>query len=86
MMKPGIEKCCGERSLLKKDEARKCSCCGKTGRPVSELTVKQQVKPEHLEAAVGEAYQFCGTPDCTVVYFVAGGRPFEQKDLRQRLV
>ncbi len=85
VMSEKSSRCCDEASKGPFDEVLGCPRCGRKGRPVSELTVKQQVAPEHLEAASGEGNQFCGTPDCAVVYFVAGGQVFEQKDLRQKV-
>ncbi len=80
-----MEQCCGGTGDPELKRSRVCSRCGKNGRPVSELTVKQQLKQEHLETASGEAFSFCATEDCAVVYFSAGEQIFEKKDLRQKV-
>lgn len=60
-----------------------CSQCGRAGRPVSNLTLKHQVKPQFLTAVNGGGFHFCATPDCPVVYFSTGGLMLTTDDVRR---
>lgn len=57
-----------------------CPGCDAKGRPVDRITLKALLKPEALARLSPGAYRFCGTPECSFVYF----RPdstFERRDL-----
>lgn len=60
-----------------------CPQCHRAGRPVSLLTLKHQVRPDFLTAVNEGAFHFCGTPNCPVVYFAAGGLVLNTNDVRR---
>ena len=47
----------------------RCASCGKPGRSVEPITVKELLRPEALARMSGPAHRFCPTPSCPVVYF-----------------
>lgn len=58
----------------------RCPGCDAKGRPVDRITLKALLRPEALARMSPGAYRFCGTPECSIVYF----RPdstFERGDL-----
>ena len=61
-----------------------CPRCGKTGRAVSLLTLKHQVKLAHLAAVEAGPFAFCRSPECPVVYFSLTGTALLLDDVRQR--
>lgn len=60
-----------------------CSVCGKKGKSVATLTVKNLVREHTLVDPVG-SYSFCRTPDCDVVYF-CGDTTFRKPSLKVRV-
>lgn len=60
-----------------------CPQCGRSGRPVSTLTLKHQVKSQFLPDVNGGGFHFCAAPDCPVVYFAAGGPVLTTNDVRR---
>ena len=60
-----------------------CPRCGKTGKSVSLLTLKHQVKLSHLAAVETGPFAFCRSPECPVVYFNATGTTLLLDDVRQ---
>lgn len=62
-----------------------CPTCTKMGVPVTTLLLKHQVKPEHLNVVEDEAFNFCRTSTCEVVYFNGGGGLLRQGDVRQQI-
>ncbi len=60
-----------------------CPTCGKQGKSVATLTVKNLVR-DHTRVAPSGSYSFCRTPDCDVVYFSDGGI-FCKPDLKVRV-
>ena len=72
--------CDGNRNNV---TAESCQGCGNQGAPVSRKTVLLMLKPHLLEQASIGAYRFCGSPDCSTVYFEENGsRVFTTNDLR----
>jgi len=61
-----------------------CPRCRKTGKAVSLLTLKHQVKLPHLAAVEAGPFAFCRSPECPVVYFNATGTELSLDDVRQR--
>ncbi|MBI2497834.1 MAG: copper chaperone Copz family protein [Opitutae bacterium] len=61
-----------------------CFRCGQPGKVVSLLTLKHQVKPDHLTAVEAGPFAFCRSPECPVVYFNATGTTLWLDDVRQR--
>lgn len=62
-----------------------CPTCGEKGKPVDTLTVKALLAVS-LAEITGSDYRFCRTASCPTVYFPAGGgRPFEERELRERV-
>ncbi len=58
----------------------RCPGCDAKSRPVDRITLKALLRPEALARMSPGAYRFCGTPECSIVYF----RPdstFERGDL-----
>ncbi|MCA1593364.1 MAG: hypothetical protein LC754_12095 [Acidobacteria bacterium] len=60
-----------------------CPACEDVGRKVERQTVLHHVRPEHLSRVNGEAYRFCATPSCTVVYYGEDGARFTVADVRE---
>lgn len=80
-MSTQTEACCTANAKTK----LRCSVCGKAGQPVEKITLKHQVKPEHLETVEHGPFSFCRTPTCDVVYFNANGTLLCKGDLRVRV-
>jgi hypothetical protein len=82
-----VTKCCqnvkGEAGSLPGDKTRVCPGCGKKGKPVATLTVKNLVR-DHTRVAALASYSFCRTPDCEVVYF-SGQAVFNTADIKVRV-
>lgn len=60
-----------------------CPRCSQPGKAVSLLTLKHQVKLNHLAAVEDGLFAFCKTPDCPVVYFNGAGAALTTVDVRQ---
>lgn len=60
-----------------------CSECGAEGRPVERQTILHHVKEGHLDRVGVEAYRFCSSQECNVVYYGNGGTRFTIDDLRE---
>jgi len=59
-----------------------CPACGELGRPVQRLTLGALVKAKYrARIPHQEAFCFCKTPSCEVVYFAAGKALFKKDDL-----
>lgn len=80
--------CCsspGDTASIPTKPALRANCpqCGRTGRPVSPITLKHQVKPQFLTVVNGSGFLFCTTPECPVVYFAGGGLALTTSDVRR---
>lgn len=62
-----------------------CPLCGQPGQAVPLMTLKHQVKPEHLQTVETGAFNFCRTTMCKVVYFDGNGIVLTKADVRQRI-
>jgi copper chaperone CopZ len=64
-----------------------CPACSTKGKKVAPLTVRSLVKPELADQVRDEAYRFCESPACDVVYFSERdpGHRFVRSDLRVRV-
>ncbi len=74
-------KCCDDRCL----SAAVTSACPGTGTPgisVDVQTVKALLTTAALRRLEADAYFFCPSPDCEVVYFTHRGQTFTADDLR----
>lgn len=60
-----------------------CPHCLKSGKAVSLLTLKHQVKSKHLAAVESGPFAFCRSPVCPVVYFNTNGTTLTLADIRQ---
>ncbi len=62
-----------------------CPRCKREGLEVEKMTVANHAK-ESCWPLGDEAFSFCDTPDCEVVYFtVSGGRVLERADVKTRV-
>lgn len=62
-----------------------CPICGEKGKPVQGQTVKALLSVS-LRQVQDEAYLFCKTPTCPVVYFLPGGeQTFRVEQVRERV-
>lgn len=78
--------CCSEKAtVVLAPGAVACAGCGRTGRPVSMLTLKHMVKPQFLGMVTKPGFRFCGSPDCEVVYYHADGERLRKTDLSVRV-
>jgi Zinc binding domain len=87
-----ISECCpaeSPRRILTPQPAREteanCPVCGHAGRPVTLETLKQQVKPEHLEKVETGVFHFCRTATCEMVYFNERAVALTKADVRERI-
>lgn len=65
--------------------AHVCPNCGKYGITVSDITIKSQLKKEHLEAlAYRSGFNFCKNQGCDTVYYKEG-LSFSQSDVRNKV-
>lgn len=65
---------------------RECPECGARGKGVDIVTLEHLLNPAALGRLDRDAsFRFCATPDCDVVYFAAGRKPFHQADLTVRV-
>ncbi len=72
--------CCKPESRVK----QACPECGKTGKPVSVVTLENLLKD--TSRIQSGPYWFCSEPDCPVVYFSAGQQNrFHKSDLKVRV-
>ena len=60
-----------------------CPSCGKKGKPVAVLTVKNLVR-DHTRVPTSVSYSFCRTTECDVVYF-SDQALFRKPDLKVRV-
>lgn len=61
----------------------KCPRCTAAGRPVSVDLVRHHVLEPWRRQLVDKSYNFCGAPDCDVVYFAPDGYTIDTPDLRR---
>ncbi len=64
-------------------EATQCAECDDEGRSVSRQTVLHHVRSEELARVSDEAYRFCPSPNCQVVYYGDDGGRFTVEDVRE---
>lgn len=65
-----------------------CPQCGKSGKTVSEVTIKAQLLKEKREAMHSslDAFHFCTTPECGVVYYdKSGDELFYEADIKAKV-
>ncbi len=60
-----------------------CLMCGSVGRSVESKTVLHHVRSEELARVRDEAYRFCSSPNCPVVYYGDGGARFTVENVRE---
>lgn len=66
-------------------EQGQCPRCGSKGKKVDTLTVKALLAVS-LEQLRAQAYRFCRTPDCPVVYFSTDGQEvYGEEELREQV-
>ncbi|HJV48124.1 MAG TPA: hypothetical protein VJ549_02495 [Geothrix sp.] len=72
--------------MAKPRTAASCPACGTEGKPVKPVTLRSLLQ-SHLRAQVREeAYRFCASPDCALVYFSDdGAQTFTRADLTVRV-
>lgn len=79
--------CCSSKPkaarTIPQNTAGVCPSCGTKAKSVSTLTVKSLVR-DHARVWTDNAYWFCRTPDCEVVYFSAKAA-FRKSDLKVRV-
>ena len=63
-------------------EAARCAECGGEGRSVPRQTVLHHVRSEEHARVGDEAYRFCPSPNCPVIYYGDGSR-FTVEDVRE---
>ncbi len=78
--------CCASNPQPAAQGKLRCPECGHDGQPVGTLTLKHQVRPEHLGAVERGPFNFCRTATCDAVYFNANGVVLRKTDLRQRII
>ena len=78
------EHCC---DLPEIREDSKFKECGNNGRPVNEITLRNLVKSQKLEAIKNlDGFHFCETPTCKVVYFNNEQQIYlQKKDVKVRV-
>lgn len=79
------EPCCATNDSPAAKVKLRCPLCGQDGQPVEKITLKHQVKPEHLDAVERGPFNFCRTPTCDTVYFNADGVVLRKADVRVRV-
>ena len=79
------EACCELHPPIETGPA-KCPSCGTPSRPVQRLTVGAMLKPDRrTNIPKGDAFSFCRTADCEVVYFRPNEVLFRKGDLTVRV-
>lgn len=59
-----------------------CPSCTQAGAPVDRITLKALLTGDGLRRGIPAQPRFCGTADCSIVYFdVDGGSTFTEADL-----
>lgn len=62
-----------------------CPVCGMVGLMVGDVTIKSQLKKDHLENLEDKSgFSFCTNPECDAVYY-RGETLFAQKDVRNKV-
>lgn len=75
--------CCSPDVAPVIQQRRACPGCGRQGKAVGVATVRAQLAIS-LRSVISEAYLFCATSDCPVVYFTPdGGQRFTAGQLRE---
>jgi hypothetical protein len=75
--------CCPPTAAPVLQQRQACPGCGGPGKAVGVATVRAQLAIS-LRSVTGEAYRFCPTPDCPVVYFTPdGSQQFTTEQLRE---
>jgi hypothetical protein len=75
--------CCSPPALPMVKRRRACPACGEPAKAVGVTTVRAQLAIS-LRSISQEAYHFCPTPDCPVVYFTSdGSQQFTTDQLRE---
>lgn len=81
-----MSQCCASKAdeaCALPSTAGTCPSCGMKAKPVSTLTVKSLVR-DHTQVSTDNAYWFCRTPDCNVVYF-SDNAVFRRSDVKVRV-
>lgn len=84
-MSAETESCCAAPQTPTAKVKLVCPDCGESGQSVATQTLKQQVKPQHLETVERGPFNFCRSASCDVVYFNADGVKLRKADLRNRV-
>jgi hypothetical protein len=63
-----MEDCCTGKPSAAASPTR-CPACGSPGRVVERITVKAMLRPQTLMRLSAPEHRFCGTTECSVVYF-----------------
>lgn len=78
--------CCnGASAACGSEETQPCPSCHRPGKPVARGTVEALVRPKLRDSLNGEAYRFCETPTCPLVYYTGGGARVLKQQLRVRV-
>lgn len=77
--------CCASNAQSAAQGKLRCPGCRHEGQAVQKLTLKHQVKPEHLDTVEHGPFNFCRTPTCDVVYFNADGVVLRKSEVRARV-
>lgn len=78
--------CCnGASAACGSGETRPCASCHRSGNSVTYRTMEALVRPEDRAGLTSEAYRFCETPTCPVVYYSNDGMQVLKHQLRVRV-
>lgn len=80
------EECCPKPDEQEKPAFATCPECGAKGKQAQRMTLGALLKPSaRKRMPPGEAFVFCRTPECPVVYFSGEMPPFHTDDLSVRV-
>ena len=75
--------CCSEScDTVSSPKKSKCPACGKKYNTVSEKTILYHIKDPWNWPVKHQAYYYCETPECTVVYFGEDASVIKKSELR----
>lgn len=75
---------CGEKKTPEDSGLPLCPECGKKGKKVERVTLMALLTPQARGRLTDDAWRFCGTGGCDVVYF-SGERILRQEDVNVRV-
>lgn len=79
-----VDDCCATTPMQTQTASQNCPVCAVKGKSVDTQIVKAMLDVS-LRSLASNAYRFCRTESCEVVYYGDGGEVYTEDDLRERV-